>query len=307
MLDGKHNHMPPMWLFLKWHSGKCPKYPSSNSSNKHLSLFLSVGMEPSRTEGRRRSVGMEPPWKSLRVIVFLRPFFIDIFLFLFFFLCIYSCFGYGLLLDIIRRKWNWSDYFCLCTLHFSTFFGHTHCRPILRHDIHNQKPTYHRKATNFRVWDPLSKTKSQHKFTGYKITNTNSNWLRSTNTNPHFLINAFQNFRSQSQLSTDPSPRSVVKVRERRWIVPNRFWDHGCHCELWIMTKTKPKSDPATTDTTICDQPPLFTTLYLYRSVWIGSWRDPKHQIVSEREGLILRIRVTSFGSLDLEEGIWVF
>ena len=95
---------------------------------------------------------------------------------------IYSCFGYGLLLDIIRRKWNWSDYFCLCTLHFSTFFGHTHYRPILKHDIHNKKPTNHCKATNFRAWDPLSNTKSQHKFTGYKITNTN----------PHFLINAFR-------------------------------------------------------------------------------------------------------------------
>ena len=58
---------------------------------------------------------------------------------------------------------------------------------------------------------------------------------------------------------------------------------------------------------TIATQPPLFTTFYLYRSVWIGAWRDPKHQIVCEREGLIPRIRVTSFGFLDLEEGIWVF
>ena len=72
-------------------------------------------------------------------------------------------------------------------------------------------------------------------------------------------------------------------------IGPSYHWHH----HLWLAT--------------IATQPLSFTTLYLYRFVWIGAWRDPKHQIVSEREWLILRIRVTSFGSLDLEEGIWVF
>ena len=65
------------------------------------------------------------------------------------------------------------------------------------------------------------------------------------------------------------------------------------HHHLWLAT--------------IATQPLSFTTLHLYQFVWIGAWRDPKHQIVSQREWLILRIRVTSFGSLDLEEGIWVF
>ena len=80
---------------------------------------------------------------------------------------IYSCFGYGLLLDIIGRNWNWSDCFCLCKLHSSTFFGHTH----------------HCTTTNSQAWHPQSKThipSHSHQFLSMRssaknqITNTNS-------------------------------------------------------------------------------------------------------------------------------------
>ena len=79
----------------------------------------------------------------------------------------------------------------------------------------------HTLSPNSQAWDPqlkthipsqshqfLSmrssiKTKSQHKFTGYKTTNTNSDQLRSTNTNPHFLINAFR-------IMTKTKPKSDI-------------------------------------------------------------------------------------------------
>ena len=154
-------------------------------------------MEPPGTEGRRRSVGMEPPWKSFESHRVSTPFLhrhfpLSLFLSVYMETCIYI-----VVLDMV---YYWillggngigAIIFASANCTFPPFLA-THCRPILGHDIHNQKPTYHRKATNFRAWDPLSKTKSQHKFTGYKITNTNSDRLRSTDTNPHFLINAFR-------------------------------------------------------------------------------------------------------------------
>ena len=113
----------------------------------------------------------------------------------------------------------------------STIFGHTPCRTA--HEIHNQKPTHHHTATNFRAWDPMPKIRSQTQIHRKWIQNHKCIFglthKRSTNTNPQFLINAF---RSQTQISTDLSPRSAMKARERdwetRWIIPAGS-DHGCH------------------------------------------------------------------------------
>ena len=141
---------------------------------------------------------MEPSWKSLRVIMFLLSFFFDIFLSLFLSMymetCIYiySCFGYGLLLDFIGRKWNWSDCFCLCTLQSSTFFGHTHRRT----------------TTNSQAWHPQSKTHiplhshqflSMRSFTKNQITDTNS-----------------QDTKSQIQIQTDQDPQTKSPLFDQR-------------------------------------------------------------------------------------------
>ena len=58
----------------------------------------------------------------------------------------------------------------------STIFGHTPCRTA--HEIHNQKPTHHHTATNFRAWDPMPKIKSQIQIHRKWIQNQNaySDW-----------------------------------------------------------------------------------------------------------------------------------
>ena len=75
-------------------SGTKPKdlntHPPTLAANTSLSLSLSLSLsqfffllgwsQPPRAEGRGRLVGMESSWKSLRVIVFLLPFFFNIFL-----------------------------------------------------------------------------------------------------------------------------------------------------------------------------------------------------------------------------------
>ena len=149
----------------------------------------------------------------------------------------------------------------------STIFDHTPCRTA--HEIHNQKPTHHHTATNFRAWDPMPKIKSQ--------TQIHRNWIqnhkhkfrpthkRSTNTNPQFLINTF---RSQTQISTNLSPRSAMKVRERE--IERRDESYK---QALIMDAT-------------------FSSWSWPYQFWITT---KKHQIVSERERLKPRICDTYF------------
>ena len=146
---------------------------------------------------------MEPSWKSLRVIMFLLSFFFDIFLSLFLSMYMETCIYIYIYIVVLVMVYYWILLggngigaivfaYVHCTL--PPFLAtHTVAQPpILKHDIHNQKPTYHCIATNFWAWDPLPKTKSPtqiHKIQNHKYK------FRPTKIhkqNLHFLISAFK-------------------------------------------------------------------------------------------------------------------
>ena len=156
---------------------------------------------------------MEPPWKSLKVIMFLLPFFFDIFLSLFLSVYMETCIYIYIYIVVLAMVYYWillggigigAIVFAYVNCTLQPFLAtHTVAQPpILRHDIHNQKPTYHRIATNFWAWDPLPKTKSQTQIQGYKITNI-FRLTKIHKQNPHFLINAFKisDHKHKSQLN----------------------------------------------------------------------------------------------------------
>ena len=128
--------------------------------------------------------------------------------------------------------------------------------PILKHDIHNQKPTYHCIATNFRAWDPLPKTKSPtqiHKIQNHKYK------FRPTKIhkqNLHFLISAFKisNNQHKSQSIHHQDLSWKWKRGDELYLIDFEIMDSTMSSwswpyKFWVMIKTKPKSDPAPIDT----------------------------------------------------------
>ena len=148
----------------------------------------------------------------------------------------------------------------------STIFGHTPCRTA--HEIHNQKPTHHHTATNFRAWDPMPKIKSQIQIHRKWIQNQNaySDWpIKDPQTQiPNFWLTHSDHKHKSQPIYHQDLPWKREREIERRdesyqlaLIMDATFSSWSWPYQFWITTK--------------------------------------KHQIVSERERLKPRICETYF------------
>ena len=98
-----------------------------------------------------------------------------------------------------------------------------------------------------------------------------------------------RDIKSQTQISTNPSPRFAEREREREAKSYTTKTQTGSELgpkqtpnQIWIATKTKPKSDLATI-THYHPWPNHHNTFHLHRSMHA---RGPKHQVTSERDCL---------------------